>query len=268
MDPSKIPEKFDSIDGFGILIDYYPIHPFKRWLPVVFGIIFSIISLAAFIYGVFVSTLEIRQHGAVVFGKLFFLPGLIALLSFFAGAWMAWLAFRKWNLAAAVFQNGFAYHGRKGMRTWLWQDVVSLLVGVTRHYTFGFYTSTSHSYIVELKSGDRLVLNDSISRVEELIKWIGEKTFPDLFSQASQLYNSGEKLVFGKVSLDTDGLRIGEKEYSWDQIERTSLHQGTLKITGTGDAHLKEVRVPVNTIPNFHILISVLNQLTGVQIGK
>jgi hypothetical protein len=268
MDPSEYPEEFSSITGFGELVNYFPARKVYFWLPVTFGIVFLMISLAAFFFGIFLSFQEIRQHGTVVAGSLFFWPGVIALIAFLLTVWMAWLAYTRWGLSAAVYQNGFAYNNRKGLQTWFWQDVVSLRMAVTRHYTNGIYTGTTHVYTIESKNGKRLVLNDSIKRVEAVARIIEEKTFSGLYSQASQSYNSGKKLAFGDVILDTGGIRIGKKEYAWNQIERVFLRQGVLQIARKDGSFFKNARVPVAAIPNFRVLVSILDQVVGIQTGR
>jgi hypothetical protein len=112
------------------------------------------------------------------------------------------------------------------------------------------------------------VLNDSIKRVEAVARIIEEKTFSGLYSQASQSYNSGKKLAFGDVILDTGGIRIGKKEYAWNQIERVFLRQGVLQIARKDGSFFKNARVPVAAIPNFRVLVSILDQVVGIQTGR
>ncbi|HBG74070.1 MAG: hypothetical protein A2X25_08265 [Chloroflexi bacterium GWB2_49_20] len=264
MTPSELPEEFSSMAGFGELVNFFPARKIKFWLPVIYGTVFLIISLASFLFGITMSSQEIRQHGTIVVGSLLFWPGIIALTAFLLAVWMAWLAYTRWGLSAAVYQNGFAFNNRKGLHTWFWQDVVSLYMAVTRHYTNGIYSGTTHVYSIVNKNGKCLVLNDVINKVEEMAGLIEEYIYSGLYSQASQSYNSGKKLAFGNVILDAGGIGIGKKEYAWNQVERVFLRQGVLHIVRKDGSFFKNARVRVAAIPNFRVLISILEQGCGV----
>ena len=268
MNSSDLLDNNGSISGLGERLYYFPANKIRKWLPAIFGMIFLSISLAVFLYGIFIAYQEIIQHGAIVIGGTFFWPGLIALVTLFQGVWWLWLAFSRWKLAGALYQDGFVFKDHKGTQTWTWLEVNSMLTAIIRHYTNGIYSGTTHVYTIVSKNGRKLELRDSLSNVEQMARIIEEKTFPGLYAQDFQVFTSGKTLSYGIVDINRKGIQVRKTEYTWDQIEQIDLIQGVLQITKKDAGFFKTTRLPVASIPNIRVLISILEQVIGVQTGK
>ena len=257
-----------STSGLGEQLRYFPANKIRKWLPAIFGMVFLIISMAVFFYGIFIATKEMQLHGAIVFGSNIVWPGSIAIILLIISIWFVWLAYTRWELIGIEYQNGFAFKDHKGLQTWSWQDITSIRTAITRQYTNGIYTGTSHVYRVTGKNGRQLVLNDSLSNVEQIASIIEEKTFPVLYAQAFKKFTDGNFLAFGVVKLNKSGLQVGKKDYKWEQIDSINLYNGVLQITKKGTGKLESSRIRVASLPNFRVLDSILRQMVGIQPGK
>ena len=120
---------------------------------------------------------------------------------------------------------------RHGLQPWRWEEIVALTSAVTRHYTNGIYTGTTHVYTLYNKKNNRLVLNDAMGKVEELAKAIEEGSFPFFYERLALQYDSGQPVIFGPVAISKNGIQVGKKVFPWTEVKDVSLNQGFLKVS-------------------------------------
>ena len=184
---------------------------------------------------------------------------------FLLGILAAWSVFVSWNKSVAVYGQGFVARDRKGLRTWRWEEVSRMYAAVTRHYTNGIYTGTTHVYTLVDRREARLILNDSYVHVEELGKLIDEKTLPILYEQASGRYNAGETLPFDRVALSKSGIAVGRKTFLWSEVRQVSIRRGTLRIAKKDGGWFSGASAAVSVIPNLRVLLSMIDQIVGIK---
>jgi hypothetical protein len=192
---------------------------------------------------------------------------ILAVVLFLIGVFTLWSAVSNWKKCAVIYQQGFAYHDRKGLTTCLWNEIESLKSNVVKHYTNGIYSGTTHSYTIEKKDETRLVLNDTLSKVEQLFDCIREHSFDTIYQRYSSANNSGVPVSFGPVTISRgDGITIGRKNYPWDQVASVSVQRGMIAVAKKGGRFLSGANVQASQIPNLGVMLSIINQVVNVKV--
>jgi hypothetical protein len=263
----QIPEAFISVLGLGAPRGYFPI---KNRIRVGSLVIFFVLLAGAvlvFLFGIYDTYVAIQQHGPAMIDDKLPVPLGIAIILFALGLLAGWRAYASWNRSVAAYERGFAYNDRKGLQVWRWEDVVSMTSAITRHYTNGIYTRTTHIYMLYNRQNQRLVLSDSFGKVEELAKNIDENIFPLLYGQVADQYNAGQTIVFGPVAISKSGIVIGKKTYPWTEVKEVSIHQGVLKVSRKEGGWFSGARASAATIPDLRVLLTIIHQVVGVKAG-
>ena len=267
MEDPHIPAAFDSVNGLGALLGYYPARKANRWGNLVVCLLLLAGAVLVFLYGLYSGFLGYQLHGPAVIGDRITVPLLIAVLLFILGWLAGWGAYINWSKGVAVYEHGLAYRDRAGLQTWRWDEILTMTSAVTRHYTNGIYTGTTHVYTLLDRQNHRLILADAICRVEDLAKVIDMNTFPRLYPLAVDQYNAGELLLFGPVTISKQGMTIGKKTYPWGEVKQVSIHHGTLRVTRKEGGRSSGGRAAASAIPNIHVLLAIIQQEVGLKIG-
>lgn len=267
MNNPQIPETFNSILGLGASRGYFPVRSLNRWGSLVIFFFFLGGAVLAFSLGFYDTYLAFQQHGPAMIDDKLTVPLVIAFILIAFGLLAGWGAYINWNKGVVAYEGGFAYTDRKGLQIWRWEDVVSMTSAIIRHYTNGIYTSTTHVYTLFNRQNQRLVLSDSISKVEELAKNIDESIFSFLYGRAADQYNAGQAVAFGPVTIGKGGIAIGKKTYPWTDVKEVSIHHGVLKVSRKEGVWFSGASAPASTIPNLRVLLSLIDQVTGVNAG-
>ena len=248
------------------MIETFPLRKGRRWAWLVAALILLAASAGVKIYGITLAYLGWKRYGAAVVGESLFWPLVIAAGLFLSFLIFAGIAYANWVKAILLYQNGFAYKDRRGLHPWRWRDVAALRMAVTRHDVFGINTGATHAYTVENRSGNRLALNDSFSRVEELARVIEENTFPLLFEQAAQQYNFGRNLNFGPVMVNQAAIQIGKKSYAWGEVQQVTVQRGYLHIARKEGGLFSGAKTALAGILNLRVLLSIISQVIRVRV--
>lgn len=185
------------------------------------------------------------------------------------GLLLAWDFYNRRKKAAVVYTNGFAYSDRKGINSWHWDQVKDLTANVIRHYANGIPTGTTHQYTIVNQRGEKVVINDAITNVENFYTHLQNNTLQHRYQRMANAYNSGSPVTFGIVSISKDGgLQIGNKTYKWDEIEEVAINKGMLSVKKKGGGWFSGAKATAGSIPNLHVLLSIINQIVGLKAGK
>lgn len=264
---SELPQVFLPVSGLGEALEIFPLRKLHRWAALILAVISLAGSIGVLVYGMYLADISWQRYGAAVVGETLFWPLVFAAGLFLLSIVFAWITYANWEKAIALYQNGFAYKDRRGLRLWRWKDVAALRMAVTRHDLFGINTGATHVYSVENRNGSRLALNDSFSRVEELARVIEEKTFPSLFEQATQQYNAGQTLTFGPVLVNKTGIQIGKKSYAWGEVKQVTIQRGNMYIARKEGGLFSGAKTALAGIPNLRVLLSIISQVVRVKAG-
>jgi hypothetical protein len=265
---STIPEGFPPITtGLGAPVRYFPVRKINRVGNLVMAILFFLGAAGVFLYGVLQAYTEYRLHGAAVILDYLGTPLLIALGLFLLAALTGWGAYANWKKGLLLYEQGFILRTRKGTQEWRWPEIASIKSRITRHYTNGIYTGTTHEYTLLNRQDEKLVVNDVFSKVEELAAEIEKNIFPLLYRPAADMYNSGALVTFGPVCLSKAGLQFGKKVIPWEEVKQISLQRGELKISKKDGGWFSGASLAASAIPNLPVLLAILNQVAGVKTG-
>ncbi|MFH1524290.1 MAG: DUF6585 family protein [Chloroflexota bacterium] len=265
MDTQQFPKAFKSVIELGAPKRYFPIKNLNRVSSLVAGIILIGGSVLAFLYGVYKAYWAYQKHGPALLGDELTWPVIISVILFLLGLTACWSAYVNWKKGVALFELGFAVRDRKGIRSWRWEDVASLTSAVTRHYSSGIYTGTSHVYTLYNQRNKRIILSNIYVKVEELAGAIEECIYPLLYGRAVDQYNTGKILVFGPVAVSKAGIQIGKKTYPWRAVKEVSIYQGTLKVAKKGGGWFSGANTAAASIPNLRVLLTIIYQVVGIK---
>jgi len=268
MDPSQLPEAFQAAFSLGMARRHFPVKKMNRVGSLVACVLLLGASLVILLYGIWDAYQAYLRNGPAVIDDRLAVPAILALAAFLIGLLSGWSAYTNWNKGAVVYEKGFAYRDRKGLHSLRWEQLLSMNAAVTRHYTNGIYTGTTHVYTLVDREGRRLVLNDGLVKVEELAALIEENTYDLLYAQAAEQYNLGQVLAFGPLVLSKGGLQIGKKTYPWQEVREISIQQGVLKVSRKDGGWFSGASAMAAAIPNLRVLLSILDQVVGIRIGK
>jgi uncharacterized protein DUF6585 len=159
----------------------------------------------------------------------------------------------KASKAFVLYRDGFAYKsGNENVRVWRWDEVSVITSNVDFQHTRNAY----HSYTLTKKSGESLVLDETLQNVKDLIDPIKRNVFALLLPPLTSSYNSGKAITFGPVTIHRqNGLQLGGKTYRWDDIMDIKIERGRFKITLRDNKRYEE---RTSSIPNIEMLCRMI----------
>ncbi len=266
--PNTFPEAFTTtITGLGAPMRYFPVKNLNRVGNLVAFIILLLGSIAAFAYGAYNALVAYNLHGLSVVDDELAWPLVIAFVLFVLSLLALYSTYTSWKRGVGVYERGMAVRNHKGIAMWPWVDIVSLTAAVTRNYTNGIYTGTTHVYTIFNRKREKLVLNDVFKYVDQLAEEIEQKIFPLLYEPASEKYNSGQPLDFGPILISKTGFQIGKKTFAWAEVKDVSLQHGELKISRRDGGWFSGASVSAANIPNLRVLLTIIDQVVGLKTG-
>lgn len=264
MNNPQLPEAFRSLLGLGVLNGYYPVKNLNRWGNLIAMLVFLGGAVAAFFYAFYEAYVWSRYGPVMIQDRMtppLAISGVLVLIAVLAG----WGAYASWVKAVAFYEKGVACRSRKGIQVWHWEDVDRFYTAITRHYTNGIYTGTTHVYTLFNRKQERLVLNDAYVHVEDLGIRVEESIFPRLYEGAVSRYNAGERLDFGPVALSKGGIQVRKKVYPWSEVQQVSIQRGILRVSKKDGGRFAGTHAAASAIPNLRVLLSLIDQIVGIK---
>jgi hypothetical protein len=227
------------------------------------GILFTGIGAAALLYGGVSAFSQLSTDAARALGSLC-IPALIGAGSLALGGWNLYSTWNNWGQAAAVFERGFAFARAGEVRSVPWSDVAAVWQSITKHYTNGIYTGTSHLYTVRLSDDTRYKLNDKFKDVEALGSAVQKNVTQALYPKYVAALKAGSRIEFGPLAMDYNNLYAGKKEISWNEVQSIRVRGGAVSVKkDKGWFAWTNSRVP--QIPNFFVFYALLKNFTTVE---
>jgi len=179
----------------------------------------------------------------LIMGLIYGVPGALWFISIL----------RKRGLRVLVFPEGLAYTRRSRTEIIRWDEVAAVWQGITRVQ----YTFTVRSCKVQLDDGRKYTFNNALRNVTELIATIQQEVTPRILARASDAYDAGETIPFGKLGVSKAGISRGKQTLPWDQVKRVTVDKGVITVRKQGSL-LKWASVPVAEMPNFFVFASLV----------
>jgi hypothetical protein len=236
-----------------------------RWAAIIFGVLFVLAAPALLLLAAFVGFDTYNNSGLNRVAGVVALPIVAALVAFVIGVSILINTWRNWRIAAALYENGIAYQSRTGVQQASWSDVTAVYQQVTRHYTNGVYTGTTHRYTIQTNTGQKIVLDDRLGKkVEELGKAAQSAVSDALYPRYWTAIQNGQRLDFGPLAMDNQKLYAGKKELRWDEIKAVKINKGQISIK-KDKAWFSWASVTVPQIPNFFVFYALLGRFTNIE---
>lgn len=186
----------------------------------------------------------------------------LGLLAIIGGIYMFLYStiYKSW--CVYVFEQGFLFKkGNEAPQPFRWDQIEAVWYQVTRHYTNGVYTGTSHRYQVKRKDKYQIVLTDRFTNVGNLGDTISDQVTRTLLPQVIAAYNAGQTITFGPLSVNQQGLvNILGHVLPWSEIKGIDIQRGYIAVSRAGK-WLKWSNEPVRKIPNALVFINLVRSL-------
>jgi hypothetical protein len=263
----QVPEQFSSVYGLGMPTGVFPAGSSSRWVSAVAGFLLLGGAALALLYGIYDSYVQTATYGPAVFQRVIIPPVCIAGILFLIGAVLAISAFVNWNKAVVVYEKGLAYHDRRGLQIWRWEEVNHFFIAITKHYYNGIPTGTSYLYTLKKADGSQLKLDNKLAKIQDLGRMIQQNIFPIQYERLLQALKNGQTVTLGTVILSEDGIDIGKKAFTWAEVEQVDIQAGFVSIKKKGGGWFSGASAPVAAIPNLEAMLAVVDQIVGVKAG-
>lgn len=264
------PAVFANVTGLGPLAEIFPVRSAARSGAIVLGGLLSLFG-ALFVVGAVVYTLiQLDRLGRGALAETvttFLLPiGGIGLLLEAAGLVLFWKGYRSRNLVAAIYQDGLAYSDHQGIRQYRWTDITALTTKLELEYGEEGISGMSVKYKVYDRNGFAFELADSIQNVGALAAKIQTAIYPHVYAEAAERFNAGKPVTFGRVTIGQKGIDVGKRRISWDQVGHVEVKKGRLHVVRNDKT--RAGTVAADAVPNYMVVIALVQQITGSMPGK
>ena len=115
-----------------------------------------------------------------------------------------------------------------------WADVSTVRGSRERRQAAGIPIETAHKLKVSAQDGTTFVINDSTSRVDELMDSVEESTFPHLLRKAAARIEAGNIVTFGRLGLSLAATHQANRSLPWEQVSSITLSGGTISVYTQG----------------------------------
>jgi len=168
------------------------------------------------------------------------------------------------SLRVSIHPYGISKQSWVGTKEMRWDDVERFYYNATRRSVNFIPIGTYYYFKLVDREGNKIVLSNTVERPAELGQRLIGSTSEPLFRKAAQLFDSGEKLKFGPVSLSREnGLEIKRlfqnKKIPLEHVWEYRIADGRLYIFKTGD---KRTTGPsISRVPNVFVLKGLLDAI-------
>jgi len=170
--------------------------------------------------------------------------------------------YRSWRVY--VCTNGFISKRGSKVEVFPWEQIESMWQAVTKHYTNGIYTGTSHKYTVRRKDGVKVIFNDKFARVEEMGNTLSRAITNYLLPQVISAYNAGNTITFGPLSISMQGVSNGRELLPWGQVKEMGVNRGVVTVKKEGK-WLSWSTIRAATVPNLFVFMALVNYVLKQQ---
>lgn len=256
---------FTSVIGLGALKSDHSPSKRTRWTHVIFSGLFVAAGPVLLLVALYIVYDYYTRYGPTrVDDSPFWLPLCGGLVCGAIGLFGLFNAWRNWPMATALYENGFAYNDRKGLTQVKWSDIDAVWQNITKHYRNGIYTGTTYLYTIQTRDKNRIVLDNKFAKIEQFGNAIVEGSFNALAPGYWQAMQGGQRLTFGPLAIDLQGIYSGSKSLKWSEIKAVKIAKGNISVKKEG-GWFNWASATVPQIPNFFIFYSLVKRLTTVE---
>lgn len=216
------------------------------------GAITLLAGVGILIMGIIFTTSPSSVGGGIAFA-------LFGLLVIAMGLGCFWLMWNGRGAHAQLFEQGFVISRGGKTTSGRWDDITSVTQAITVVRRNGI-TTTRYFYTIALANGEKVRVDNSYGKVEQLGNTIQQMASKVLLPRAIESYKSGASLPFGTISISQSGISNGKETVPWSNIKQVTTQNGTI-IIKRNDKQLAWVKTLVAKTPNFYILMALVDQI-------
>jgi hypothetical protein len=190
------------------------------------------------------------KHAAIGGGMLAIVLALFGFVLYMS----AWRLGRR-TRAFYAFPDGFVYQDTAG--DWgvcRWADVAEVWRAETMHH--GVVT---RSYVRLVTADAELLLDPSLNGYAKLADDVEVRVARATLPEVLDRYRRGERLTFGPLELDKEGVTLRGRSVPWAQVKEFRLVNGSLLMVGPPIDPWRGNGVAYRDVPNLAALLAILN---------
>jgi hypothetical protein len=180
----------------------------------------------------------------------------------------AWQVFQT-RVRVYLFRYGIEVHfPRQASQTLRWEDIAGIASATIQDSIRGHVYRTRHRLTIHLTQGKPITFDDRVDYLLELTTRLKANLYPRLLPGFRTRFQEGQQLTFGPVSIQSSSIKIRERQFPWEHVNRITVLAGHLVIeTHTQESEQpKSLRIPVIQIPNLELLFQVLQRGLNQQL--
>jgi hypothetical protein len=255
----RLPGAFKTIQGLGTPVAVYSLRNgfISRFGSILLIALALLGSVALAGWALMDGFERYYRHGPAVVLRGVFLPALGAILLIALAVDVLLVALRRWRKAVVIYEQGLAVCNRDGLAFLRWGEIASLRVSSVQRTFSGIPISTVRLVGLAASDGRRVAFDGDIRGVDDALEKIRVRLLPILYERLEPGFQSGQTFAFGPIELHKDqGMTLKKKCLPWNTLQKAAVDQGALRLAvGEADGKLKEIRVPVDEIPNLDLLM-------------
>lgn len=163
------------------------------------------------------------------------------------------------DMEILLFNDGFSYSNRGETRKYTWHEIDKVWTTKFRLLSI-IYIKYVRVKILDT-AGRQLILDRTLQNVEKFEAILQEQVARDKLPQAMTMLEQGISLEFGGITLTKDCIKSEHDSIPWIELGNLQTWQGTFRLWKKGKQAISIV-VSIPSIPNFALLIALINQLS------
>jgi hypothetical protein len=177
------------------------------------------------------------------------------------GFYFLWRVIYWWNDTAVVYQNGFAYLQRKGIVTFLWNEIISIRMEAANFRALGIIPAGKARDYRIANSSAQLRLASTLNQVDDLMAEIGKNTFSPRLARLKQEFDSGRSVQFGSITISKQGVQWKDRNYPWKDLAQAGIAEGTVHFSPKDRKLFGGIHVVVREVTDFDVLLALSNDM-------
>ena len=187
--------------------------------------------------------------GLGIFGLLFFLLGVLAVVTVFKGR----------SRVVHVHEHGIIQHRGKKTEQMLWDEVATLLADrLTLTQAGGLITHEIATFKLKTDTGKKLTLDHLLADISSLGEHVEAQVTRSLLPKVQARLAKGESVAFSPLIVTSQGLARGKHTLPWGRLAGAEVTQGEVRIFGHGEPSAW-TRVRYGSLTNAQTLLSLLS---------
>ncbi len=184
---------------------------------------------------------------------VFVITGLVLLA---CGVWSCINLFLNFDMRVVVCEQGLVRTKKGQVDVVRWDQADAFWQAVTKRYTNGIYTGTTHIYTLRRSDGAVFKFNDTLNKVEALGNTIQREVTRVLLPKYIYAYNVGNTITFGPLSINQQGVSNSKEMLPWSQLKDFQVKRGVVSVKKEGK-WLNWSSIGVAQIPNFYVFMAL-----------